>query len=883
MVDVTKPDAATDQQSSASRGLDPGGCEPGSAVDLIAPFDEDPPIALRRAGNAIALIVIAIGLIAMVGWVLQRPELTTLAPGFVSMKFNAALGAIVCALSLLGHTRGRPGGAFGRAVRRGCSLLAIALGAVTLLQDVVGRDFGIDQLLMPAGDDAVGTPSPGRMAPGTALSLVLIALALLLMDARRHHLRCRAEVAALLTMLLPFLTVVGYAFGVRTLVGITATTQMALSTAVALLLLSLGVVLTVNCKVVRRLLSRDAGGVLTRRLLPLVVCFPVLLGWLRLQGQRHGFYDLEFGLGIMVALSSLLLATVVYWTADTLGRTDNERARMSTALRQANDVLEQRIEERTRGLVSAVELLRIEVEQRVAAEQQARASSERLLAVTETAHDSIIALTGNSSIEYANKAAEAMFGYPLSAMKGIPIQTLFSERYREWCQDILRRYLEADHDGTQGTIAEAVARHRDGREFPVEVSLGRWTIDTQVSFTMIIRDIGGRKELEARVQVSDRMASIGSLAAGVAHEINNPLTYVIGNVHLIDKRIEAALAHLRVAPVPATARDNLDQAREMLNEIKTGGFQIRDIVHNLRTLTRPDTSRREPVNVKEIADAAVNMAWHEIRHRARLEKRYADVPPILGNGSRLGQVVLNLLVNAAHAIPEGHVNDNVVRLAIRMHSTGHVAIEVSDTGSGIAPDIVDRIFDPFFTTKPMGMGTGLGLAIARSIVDELDGRLEVETKAGDGTTFRVLLPVEAPAPAPAPVEEPVVEPRRGRILIVEDEPLVASFLQRTLEAQHEVVTRPSGAEALELLLRDSAFDLILCDLMMPSMTGIELHARLEAELPEVLPRIVFITGGAFTATARAFTEQTTNLVLEKTMDPTTLRACVNALIGPRER
>jgi PAS domain S-box-containing protein len=882
MVDVTKPDAATDQQSSASRRGDSGGCAPGSAVDLIAPFDEDPPIALRRAGNAIALVVIAIGLIAVVGWVLQRPELTTLAPGFVSMKFNAALGVIVCALSLLGQPRGRPGGAFGRAVRRGCSLLAITLGAATLLQDVVGRDFGIDQLLMPAGDDAVGTPSPGRMAPGTALSLVLIALALLLMDARRHHLRCRAEVAALLTMLLPFLTVVGYAFGVRMLVGITATTQMALSTAVAFLLLALGVVLTVNCKVVRRLLSRDAGGVLTRRLLPLVVCFPVLLGWLRLQGQRHGFYDLEFGLGIMVALSTLLLATVVYWTADTLGRTDNERARMSAALRQANDVLEQRIEERTRGLVSAVELLRIEVEQRVAAEEQARASSERLLAVAETAHDSIIALTGTSSIEYANKAAEAMFGYPLSAMKGIPIETLFSERYREWCQDILRRYLEADHDGTQGTIAEAVARHRDGREFPVEVSLGRWTIGTQVSFTMIIRDIGGRKELEARVQVSDRMASIGSLAAGVAHEINNPLTYVIGNVHLIDRRIEAALAHLLVAPVPATVRDNLDQAREMLDEIKTGGFQIRDIVHNLRTLTRPDTSRREPVNVKEIADAAVNMAWHEIRHRARLEKRYGDVPPILSNGSRLGQVVLNLLVNAAHAIPEGHVNDNVVRLAIRMHSTGHVAIEVSDTGSGIAPDIVDRIFDPFFTTKPMGMGTGLGLAIARSIVDELDGRLEVETKAGDGTTFRVLLPVEAPAPAPTPVEEPVVEPRRGRILIVEDEPLVASFLQRTLEAQHEVVTRPSGAEALELLLRDSAFDLILCDLMMPRMTGIELHARLEAELPEVLPRIVFITGGAFTATARAFTEQTTNLVLEKTMDPTALRACVNALIGPRE-
>ena len=279
------------------------------------------------------------------------------------------------------------------------------------------------------------------------------------------------------------------------------------------------------------------------------------------------------------------------------------------------------------------------------------------------------------------------------------------------------------------------------------------------------------------------------------------------------------------------------------------------------------------------------MTWNEIRHRARLEKDVRRVPPVQGSPARLAQVFVNLLANAAQAIPEGDAISHVIRISAREQPGGLVAVEVTDTGAGISPAVLPRIFEPFFTTKPAGQGTGLGLSICRSIVQGLGGRLEVKSTPGSGATFRVVLPA-ATAPqrasgARAPrLAAPAVP--RSRVLVVDDERLVAASLRRALAADHDVTVVSSARTALRLIERGERFDAILTDLVMPDMTGLELHRRLVALAPDLEGRVLFMTAGAFTDEARRATEIAPDACLEKPVRLDVLRAALARVIaGPR--
>jgi CheY-like chemotaxis protein len=273
------------------------------------------------------------------------------------------------------------------------------------------------------------------------------------------------------------------------------------------------------------------------------------------------------------------------------------------------------------------------------------------------------------------------------------------------------------------------------------------------------------------------------------------------------------------------------------------------------------------------------MAWNEIRHRARLVKAYGPVPPVEGSESRLGQVVLNLLVNAAHAITEGSAEQNEIRVTTSTDAEGRAVLEVRDTGGGIAPGARQRIFDPFFTTKEIGVGTGLGLSICHGIVSAMGGTIAVDSQPGAGSLFRVVLPPASAAPPASRFAAPAAAPpRRCRILVVDDEPLIAAMLRRTLAPDHEVVAAESGREALHRLVDDrERFDLVLCDLMMPEMTGMEVHAALARSAPDEAERLVFVTGGAFTPRAQAFLAGVPNRCIDKPIDVLQLRALVQGL------
>jgi len=410
----------------------------------------------------------------------------------------------------------------------------------------------------------------------------------------------------------------------------------------------------------------------------------------------------------------------------------------------------------------------------------------------------------------------------------------------------------------------------------------------------LARDLSERKLIQARLLQSDRMASVGTLAAGVAHEINNPLAYVKANLDVLGSRRIPQLAVLlraaeeeRIEMIGDGAEENVYELSERLSQIaamvdlaREGSERVRTIVRDLKTFSRADEETMTPIDVARVLDASVNMAWNEIRHRARLVKDYGEVPPVEANESRLGQVFLNLLVNAAQAIPEGRASENEIRVRTYLDAEERVVVAVSDTGSGIPADALGRIFDPFFTTKPVGVGTGLGLWICQGIVTALGGEIAVDSEPGRGTTITCTLPQRYVMVRPAsPKIDPPVTSRRGRILVVDDEPALGPSLAIALSDEHDVVSTRSGREALELLARDDQFDLILCDLMMPDLTGMDVYERLKENRKELADRIIFVTGGSFTQRSTDFAETIAQRILEKPFDVQRVRELVRSRIA----
>jgi signal transduction histidine kinase len=378
-----------------------------------------------------------------------------------------------------------------------------------------------------------------------------------------------------------------------------------------------------------------------------------------------------------------------------------------------------------------------------------------------------------------------------------------------------------------------------------------------------------QRRLHEQVLISDRMAYVGTLAAGVAHEINNPLAAICANLELVAAAIDD------IATTPGIA-GRLDDVIEEVRDARECAERVRLIVRDLKVFSRaPDEERSGPVDVNRVLESSLRLAWNDIRHRARLEKDLGPLPPVDANEARLGQVFLNLITNAAQAIPVGDAENNVVRVRTEVAADGRVAIEVSDTGTGIAPEHLPRIFDAFYTTKGVGAGRGLGLSICHRIVRGLDGEILVESARDQGTTFRILLP---PRPAAVVVHPTAsgaaVAARRGRVLIVDDEVAFAKALARILSDEHDVELSASAGDALARLRGGQAFDVIVCDLMMPQMTGMDLHAELERLSPELAARLVFVTGGAFTEGARAFLDAVPNRRIEKPFGAHELRAVI---------
>ena len=490
-----------------------------------------------------------------------------------------------------------------------------------------------------------------------------------------------------------------------------------------------------------------------------------------------------------------------------------------------------------------------------------------------------IAVQDGDRIAYANAALTSLLGYSSAEqLVGQSISVLSPTLLTDEERAALRGDVHKALSTSQPMPPREVRIPRSkGGPATVALSLVHVVFEGRRCLLWSARDLTESKRLQSQLLHADRMASLGVLSAGVAHEINNPLAFTLSNLDHLEKSVLPRLG------LSAQAQH---EVRELVADARVGTTRVRDIVRQLRIFSRVDQDTRpQPVDVHEVMEMAIRMAATEFKHRARLVRDYGGVLLAEADPGRLGQVLLNLIVNAAHAIPEGSAERQEIRLVTRPHVSG-VRIEVRDTGVGIPEEHLERIFEPFFTTKPVGVGTGLGLSICHGIVTGFGGRMGVESRVGQGSTFWLTLNAATSTrlsegralSAEAPATSGGRAHQRGRILVVDDEPMIGMAIRRTLQREHEVVTLTSAREACTRLLGGERFDIVLSDVMMPEMSGVELHRELSRLSPELAARMVFLTGGAFTPYARSFLSEVENPRLEKPFSSEELRGLVQALL-----
>lgn len=504
------------------------------------------------------------------------------------------------------------------------------------------------------------------------------------------------------------------------------------------------------------------------------------------------------------------------------------------------------------GVRCAVVLLRD-----ASSEAKLRAEAARLRAILESAPDQIYVLDLDGTIRFVNYVVA---GFDRTSVERHNWLEFIPADYRGALRAVLARIGEGQGPERFDVLAPGV--HHEINWFSSHVAALRE--DGQITGAVAVaRNVTERRHNEAQLIASDRLASLGTLSTALAHEINNPLAAVVANLELLGRFLPEGVA----AP----------EVSDMLTDATQAAHRVCQIVRDLRVFAKPEEAGLGPVNVGQVLESTLRIARNEVRHRAKLVLDLEEVPPVLAVESRLGQVFLNLIVNAAQAITEGRADENQITIRVARTPAGAVAITVRDTGVGITEELRARLFTPFFSTKPVGEGTGLGLAISKQIVTSMGGEISVESTPGVGSAFTVLLRAAGTAAAQPAAQSPssrTKASRRGRVLVIDDEPMMLSAIQRLLSGDHDVQAVGSAAEALAILRSGRTFDVVLCDVMMPHMTGVDFYEELTTLSPDLARRVVFLTGGAFTTRAREFLEKSPNPTLAKPFNVTELRAIV---------
>jgi signal transduction histidine kinase len=508
------------------------------------------------------------------------------------------------------------------------------------------------------------------------------------------------------------------------------------------------------------------------------------------------------------------------------------------------------------GDVTHVAVALFDISREVQAEIEAAAARERLQELVAGAPVALTAFDANGIVTFvAGRALDA-----LSLAPNKYLGTSMLESYGPEVAGYTRRVLAGE--------PVRYPLEYEGRSYEAKLRPRRNEAGVVVGAIGVSVDVTEARRAEAKLAQAERLASLGLLAAGVAHEINNPITYVLGSLELLARSLDSG------------ERD-LTKLRDLVRDARDGAERVRAIVGDLKTFSRVEEVGTVHVDVRRPLDAAIAMVRNEARHRAKLVVDIAPALRVVGSEGRLAQLFLNLLINASQALEPGAADRNEITVTARA-SGDEVVVEVRDTGAGIPADVLPRIFDPFFTTKAVGGGTGLGLSVCHAIATGLGGSIAAESEPGRGTVIRVSLPAAPPVAEEAPGSAPaatVAGGRRGKVLVVDDEPPIGRTIKLLLQEEHDVCCETRAAAVLDRLRRGERFDAILCDVTMPEMTGIDLFEHVQALAPDQAAAMIFLTGGAVSDRARVFLADVANVVVEKPFNANELGAIVRRRVG----
>lgn len=409
----------------------------------------------------------------------------------------------------------------------------------------------------------------------------------------------------------------------------------------------------------------------------------------------------------------------------------------------------------------------------------------------------------------------------------------------------------------------------------LELSFGQLQVDIGRVVITMCWNISARRQLEMHLAAHDRMATIGTLAAGVAHEINNPMCFIQLNLELLREELPQIVDSALRGDVGQIERIKEVMAR--LEETIVGTVRVQEVVSDLmvfsHTETHPEVGSAELIGAIKLA---MNLGRHRVKHTAKLCLQGPPDLMVRGQIGLLSQVFLNLIINATDAIESSDVSDGRINITVQQ-THAHVEILVEDNGPGIPVQAMSQIFQPFFTSKKVGEGSGLGLAISRNIINRFGGGISAENAADGGARFRVLLPLAGTRTA-SPPRETDRNTGRPQLLIVDDEEMLLRALQRGLSADFEVITAQSGCQAIELVENGLEPDLILLDVMIPDLDGSEVFNRLCIQAPMLQGRIMLMTGGAVTNNTQQFLEQTPARIFQKPLKIKELRKYIRSVV-----
>ena len=758
-----------------------------------------------------------IGALAVFGWALDIPVLKSLLPGYAAMTLWTAICFLCCGIALILHASGPRGLAI---LAPGSLAAPVAAGFASIVSLVSILEYALhlkvmDEWLFHQTVAATHIPNPGRMDPGAALGLLLISVSLAILDAEFSGSPWLSAVLALLAVLMGLIAVLRHLYGVEALYRFFAFLSGALHIALLVLLLGVGTLLSRPSRGLPAIITSDLfGGWMARRLLPLAILAPIGIPWMRVLGQRAGFFGPEFGLALFATANVVIFAAMVCLGARSLNRLDENRRLADQATTRF-------------------------VEELASASEQLRTTEERFRLFM--SHLPAAAFLKDSEGRYlwGNAAWRKQFPDDAGDLSGKTDVDL-------WPADTAAVFAASDakvrQEGTSLQLSETTRMGGDLRQrlvtkFPVR------SVEGEVLIGGVVFDTTESKRLEEQLHQAQKLEAIGLLAGGVAHDFNNLLTIILGYADLGKSALQDKATLLR-----------------SLDEIQTARLRAAALTKQLLAFGRKQVMQPRLISVNDELTEIHRMLRRIIREDIALTLVLApDIGVVRTDPVQIQQILLNLAMNAQDAMPDGgrltietaNVDvDASYALSHREVQPGpYVQLAVSDTGTGMDTETLAHLFEPFFTTKLPGKGTGLGLATVYGIVKQNGGHILVYSEPGKGTSFKIYLPRVEAAEASSAEEIPSVEPGSGKtpsetLLIVEDEEALRSLMVEALRsAGYYVLEAQGGEEAMTLIAsHPGRIDLLVTDVIMPGISGRTLADQIAEGCPET--KILFCSGYA---------------------------------------